>query len=155
MNYSETVIITCLFSHQLDCVKSCLLIGENSRTNLKESRSKVVLIKEEDDAGNNEDMKTVQTTHEVWEKEMEELGAIYLLSNLDSPSALAWALVQPFSNLLRCFQILEGTRHKLHLLKIGLARLSPWHFSRATTSDFSNWQVLCLIISDSDKLLIL
>ena len=110
MNYSETVIITCLFSHQLDCVKSCLLIGENSRTNLKESRSKVVLINEEDDAGNNEDMKTVQTAHEVWEKEMEEMGAIYLLSNLDSPSALTWALAQPFSNLLRCFQIMKGTK---------------------------------------------
>ena len=75
----------------------------------------MVLIKEEDDAGNSEDMKTVQTTHEVWEKEMEELGAIYLLSNLDSPSALAWALVQPLSDLLRCFQILKGTRHNLHL----------------------------------------
>ena len=73
----------------------------------------MVLIKEEDDAGNSEDMKTVQTTHEVWEKEMEELGAIYLLSNLDSPSALAWAIVQPFSDLLRCFQILKGTRHKI------------------------------------------
>ena len=84
---------------------------------------------------------------------MEEMGAIYLLSNLDSPSALTWALTQPFSNLLRCFQILKGTRHKSHLLKTGLARLSPRHFSRATTSDFSNWQVLqiaCLIISDSD-----
>jgi len=88
-------------SHQLDCVKSCLLIGENSRTNLKEFCSKVVMTKEEDDAGNNQDMKTVQTAHEVLEKEMEEMGAIYLLSNLDSPSALAWALVQPFSNLLR------------------------------------------------------
>ena len=113
----------------------------------------MVMTKEEDDAGNNEDMKTVQTAHEVLEKEMEEMGAIYLLSNLDSPSALAWALAQPFSNLLRCFQNMKGTRHKSHLLKTGLARLSPRHFSRATTSDFSNWQVLqiaCLIISDSD-----
>ena len=115
MNDSETVIITCLFSHQLDCVKSCLLIGENLGKNPKEFRSKVVLRKEEDDAGNNQDMKTVETAHGVWEKQMEEMGAIYLLSNLDSPSALAWALVQPFSDLLRCFQILKGTRHNLHL----------------------------------------
>merc|ERR1719234_13255 len=35
------------------------------------------------------------------EKEREEMGAIYLLSNLDSPSALAWALLQPLSPLLR------------------------------------------------------
>ena len=71
----------------------------------------MVMTKEEDDAGNNQDMKTVQTAHEVLEKEMEEMGAIYLLSNLDSPSALAWALVQPFSSLLRCFPYMKGRRY--------------------------------------------
>ena len=71
----------------------------------------MVMTKEEDDAGINQDIKTVQTAHEVLEKEMEEMGAIYLLSNLDSPSALAWALVQPFSNLLRCFPHMKGRRY--------------------------------------------
>ena len=34
-------------------------------------------------------------------EEIEEMGAIYLLSNLDSPSALAWALLQPLSPIIR------------------------------------------------------
>ena len=60
--------------------------------------------KEEDDKENMEMMIKGKETKERGEldlKEREEMGAIYLLSNLDSPSALAWALVQSFSPLLR------------------------------------------------------
>ena len=60
--------------------------------------------KEEDDKENMEMMIKGKETKERGEmdlKEREEMGAIYLLSNLDSPSALAWTLLQPLSPLLR------------------------------------------------------
>ena len=77
-----------LCSHQLDCVKVCLLIGESSKANRARITWGTIFGVEdaEEDMGG---------------KEREEMGAIYLLSNLDSPSALAWALLQPLSPLLR------------------------------------------------------
>ena len=56
---------------------------------------------EEDDKENMEMMIKGKERGEMDLKEREEMGAIYLLSNLDSPSALAWTLLQPLSPLLR------------------------------------------------------
>ena len=78
-------------------MKACLLIGESWKANLGrttrgdvesnlEEVNKRVLDAEEGAIGGNE---------------IEEMGAIYLLSNLDSPSALSWALLQPLSPILR------------------------------------------------------
>ena len=60
--------------------------------------------KEEDNKENTEMTIKGKETKERVEmdlKDREEMGAIYLLSNLDSPSALAWTLLQPLSPLLR------------------------------------------------------
>ena len=111
-------------------MKACLLIGESSKENLGgfsaecggEASSKemediirnmgVVNIEKgkinAKEVKEKENMVTKErNVMEVQEKEglggieREEMGAIYLLSNLDSPSALAWALLQPLSPLLR------------------------------------------------------
>ena len=81
-------------------MKACLLIGAGSKENLGGIPAESGGAKEGEDIIRN--MGVVKREKEdVGEKEREEMGAIYLLSNLDSPSALAWALLQPFSPLLR------------------------------------------------------
>ena len=84
-----------LCSHQLDCVKVCLLIGESSKAN----RGGITADVERNMGVVNNG--GVDAEEDMGGKEREEMGAIYLLSNLDSPSALAWALLQPLSPLLR------------------------------------------------------
>ena len=86
----ENLISHFLCSHQLDCVKTCLLIGESSKAN----RARITVDSERNMGGEDAE-------EDMGGKEREEMGAIYLLSNLDSPSALAWALLQPLSPLLR------------------------------------------------------
>ena len=85
-----------LCSHQLDCVKVCLLIGESSKANRGGITADV-----ERNTGVVNNGGVEDAEDDMGGKEREEMGAIYLLSNLDSPSALAWALLQPLSPLLR------------------------------------------------------
>jgi len=94
-------------SHQLDCVKACLLIGESSKSNWGRTTGNIernmevvnkggLNAEEEDIRGKEREEMGAQEKEEI-----EEMGAIYLLSNLDSPSALAWALLQPLSPIIR------------------------------------------------------
>ena len=126
-------------------MKACLLIGESSKSNLgripadcggevsaKEmediirNMGVVNIEKGEIDATEKRNMEGkemstmgVQEKEGMGEKEREEMGAIYLLSNLDSPSALAWALLQPLSPLLRWGQAISQhfTFHTFRLLQ--------------------------------------
>ena len=82
----------------MDCVKACLLIGESSKANLGGIPAECG---GEASAEEGEDIKRNKGKKKMGAEEREEMGAIYLLSNLDSPSALAWALLRPFSPLLR------------------------------------------------------
>ena len=75
-------------------MKACLLIGESSKAN----RGRITADERNVEVINNGG---VDAEEDMGGKEREEMGAVYLLSNMDSPSALAWALLQPLSPLLR------------------------------------------------------
>ena len=88
-------------------MKACLLIGESSKSNWGRSTGNIerntevvnkggVDAEEENIKGKEREGMGAQE-----KEELEEMGAIYLLSNLDSPSALAWALLQPLSPIIR------------------------------------------------------
>ena len=75
-------------------MKACLLIGESSKAN----RGRITADERNVEVINNGG---VDAEEDMGGKEREEMGAVYLLGNMDSPSALAWALLQPLSPLLR------------------------------------------------------